>query len=682
MRRIYAILALLTCFVSSIFAEEVVSNDTIHSLDEVSVVSVYRNKINVGSLISNTELQKVNVGQGPDYVFNRLPSIFAYNDNGTNMGYTYYRMRGMGQERINVTLDGMPWNEAEDFGCYFSNCQDLMSSMHSIKVERGASVTSNGTAAYAGNISLESVNLKTDTLSYLDFGYGSFNAFRTSAVYNSGVKNGWGVHARYTHQQTDGYKVNTFNRSDAYAVKVGKYFNERHSLDIMSMGGFHRNGQGYQGLPLDEIDGTPTPFHQTKSGNLKQETDNFLTIYNRMQYNGVLSDDLFISSTLYWAHQNGDYRIGWLDGDAEYGKYLYNYHLNYNMLGVNTVIKYNPTNNFSVNGGFNAYYYKRNHQGFDISDKDDVIGVWDNVWGLNPYYDNDGKKPDMNVFANVKYSPWKNFTIDGSVQYRYTSLKYKVNKSADVADENYLHSWDFLNYSFGLTYNTTDNSKLYGRFSVVNREPSRVDLFGGEYRCSDSEMNTDNERVYDLEVGYEIRSEKISLNANVFYMNFNNELVATGELSPMNFLPLHKQYDAYRYGVELAADYQPITNLHFLLNASMSENKLKNLGESTFSPRTTLFCEVNYTYKKFNFGVNTNYRSSMYIDVENEYEIKDNFTLNAYANARLNKMFEIGLRLNNITNRLNFSNGSVGDGIALYSVDMPFNMFGTVKIYF
>ena len=165
-------------------------------------------------------------------------------------------------------------------------------------------------------------------------------------------------------------------------------------------------------------------------------------------------------------------------------------------------------------------------------------------------------------------------------------------------------------------------------------------------------------------------------------MNFNNELVATGELSPMNFLPLHKQYDAYRYGVELAADYQPITNLHFLLNASMSENKLKNLGESTFSPRTTLFCEVNYTYKKFNFGVNTNYRSSMYIDVENEYEIKDNFTLNAYINARLNKMFEIGLRLNNITNRLNFSNGSVGDGIALYSVDMPFNMFGTVKIYF
>ena len=95
MKRIYSILSILMCFVSSIFAEEVVNNDTIHYLEEVSVVSVSRNRINVGSLISNTELQKVNVGQGPDYVFNRLPSIFAYNDNGTNMGYTYYRMCGI-----------------------------------------------------------------------------------------------------------------------------------------------------------------------------------------------------------------------------------------------------------------------------------------------------------------------------------------------------------------------------------------------------------------------------------------------------------------------------------------------------------------------------------------------------------------------------------------------------------
>ena len=105
MKRIYSILTILMCFVSSIFAEEYVNNDTIHSLEEVSVVSVYRNRINIGSLISNTELQKVNVGQGPDYVFNRLPSIFAYNDNGTNMGYTYYRMCDISCDMESVVSD-------------------------------------------------------------------------------------------------------------------------------------------------------------------------------------------------------------------------------------------------------------------------------------------------------------------------------------------------------------------------------------------------------------------------------------------------------------------------------------------------------------------------------------------------------------------------------------------------
>ena len=106
MKRIYSILSILMCFISSIFAEEVVNNDTIRSLEEVSVVSVYRNRINVGSLITNTELQKVNVGQGSDYVFNRLPSIFSYNDNGTNMGYTYYRMCGISCSMESIVSDG------------------------------------------------------------------------------------------------------------------------------------------------------------------------------------------------------------------------------------------------------------------------------------------------------------------------------------------------------------------------------------------------------------------------------------------------------------------------------------------------------------------------------------------------------------------------------------------------
>ena len=135
---------------------------------------------------------------------------------------------------MNVTLDGMPWNEAEDFGCYFSNSPDLMSSLHSIKVEKGASVTNNGTAAYAGNVSLESVDLRKDTDSWFDLGYGSFNSSRVSGVYNMGLKNHWGLHVRATSQQTDGYKENTYNNSKSITLKTGYFFNDKHSLDFLT----------------------------------------------------------------------------------------------------------------------------------------------------------------------------------------------------------------------------------------------------------------------------------------------------------------------------------------------------------------------------------------------------------------------------------------------------------------
>ena len=685
------ILCLLISFVSvfNSYADTVTDTLTALKLKEVTVTSLYRNNVQTGSMINTSTIKMMNHGQGADYVLSTLPNIYAYNDNGTQMGYCYFRMRGMGQERMNVTLDGMPWNEAEDFGCYFSNSPDLMSSLHSIKVEKGASVTNNGTAAYAGNVSLESVDLRKDTDSWFDIGYGSFNSSRVSGVYNMGLKNHWGLHIRATSQQTDGYKENTYNNSKSITLKTGYFFNDKHSLDFLTMTGYHRNGQGFMGLTEDMIPKHPTPFKQMKSGNRQQETDDFLTTYNRFQYKGILSDKVFLSSSLYWQHQTGNYRIGWDDPSRPTGSVLNNYHLNYNLTGFNTVIKYYPVNNLSLTTGVNAYIYHRRHKGYDIANSDSIITAWKNP-GLTPYYDNAGTKPDVNVFANVKYQPINKFTIDAALQYRYTSLHYRVNTPAIGinGDSDFNHDWNFMNYSFGLTYDIDKYSKVYARYAVTNREPSRTDMFGGEYRTDESEMNTQSERVHDVELGYEIRNNKINFNINGFYMNFSNELVATGELSSMNGLPLHKQHDSYRLGLELAMDYNPVNTLHLIANASWSENKLKNINGNemnhTFSPSSTLFAEANYSVNKIKFGVNTNFRSSMYMDIYNNHQLKENLTLNAYVNARVSKIVELSLNLNNITNRLNFSNGSVDipSDTAYYLVDSPFNMFATAKFHF
>ena len=652
------------------------------SLDEVSVTSLYRNSVVTGSSLSREKLVSENHGQGPDYVFSKLPGIYAYNDNGLHMGYTYFRIRGMGQERMNVTLDGMPWNEAEDFGCYFSNSPDLMGSMQSIKVEKGASISGNGTAAFAGNISLESIDLEKSQDSYIDLGAGSFKSFRQSAVYNMGRRGNWGLHIRVTNQQTDGFKENCYNNSQAFTLKTGYWIGKNHYIDLLTMTGYHRNGQGFQGLPEDLLPKHPTSFKQQLSGNRQQETDDFLTTYNRLQYKGKIDDKTFFTSTLYWQHQNGNYRIGWGDESKSCGFALNNYHLNYHLFGGNAILKYYPLENLSLSGGVNAYIYTRAHSGFDIPG-DTIINSWTDKGVYKPYYSNRGNKPDVNVFLGSKWSPLERLHVNVNLQYRYTALHYKVYIPGEDADTKFDYSWGFFNYSVGLDYDLSRTSKIYTRFAVSNREPSRTDLFCGEYKSQESEMNTDNERVYDLEVGYELRTSKIKFNANLYYMSFKDELVATGKLSDMNFLPLHEQHDSRRYGVEIATEYNPIKEIGLIFNGSYSHSKIKSYKAHTFSPDVILYGEGNYTFSgKTKIGVTAQYRSKAYMDLSNEHTLPELFTLGAYLSSRISKTFEVSLNLDNITNRLNISNGSVGDGVAYYLIDSPFTIFGSCKIHF
>lgn len=148
------------------------ANDSIKvTIDEVTVTSFYKSKVNNNDKIDNDKLLSVNYGQEPSHVFAKMPSIISLNDNGTEFGYGYYRIRGLDQTRINVTLDGCPWNEAEDFGSYFANSPDLMSSMQSITVERGTNYSYNGVAGSAGGILLESINLYKNNESYLTYSH-------------------------------------------------------------------------------------------------------------------------------------------------------------------------------------------------------------------------------------------------------------------------------------------------------------------------------------------------------------------------------------------------------------------------------------------------------------------------------------------------------------------------------
>lgn len=190
----------------------------VYSIDEISVVSFFNND-NHSTEYDKVDVIETNYGQEPSNIFAKMPSIISLNDNGTEFGYGYFRIRGLDQTRINVMFDGCPWNEAEDFGSYFANSPDLISSMDKISIQRGTNSNNNGIAGSAGAINFESINIWNDNVSYAHIGGGSFDSYKASIIYNMNPTNGWGLHIKGTVQGTDGYRDYGFNHSKSINYK-------------------------------------------------------------------------------------------------------------------------------------------------------------------------------------------------------------------------------------------------------------------------------------------------------------------------------------------------------------------------------------------------------------------------------------------------------------------------------
>lgn len=651
--------------------------DTTHiNLDEIVVSSFYSSSLTVNNVIDTDKLVADNYGQEPSNYFTKMPSIISLNDNGTEFGYGYFRIRGLDQTRINVTLDGCPWNEAEDYGSYFANSPDLMSSMHSIKVEKGTSSSYNGIAGVAGGIALESVNLYRDTTSYAYVGGGSFGSFKTSIVYNMGNKNGWGLHIKATHQQTNGFRDYGFNKSEAFTVKTGYKFNENATIDFLSMNGYHRNGQGWIGNTLEEL-----ALNPSANGNTEAETDNWFMTMNRLQYKHRFNNTILTAST-YFQFQDGSYRMD-LDnymkrmvGEELNSGTLYDYGLRHNMIGGNIAVKHymDPVN---ISYGINAYRYMRDHF------------MDDNCINVDPSenYDNTGIKNDISVYALVSYKPVKSLMISGNVQYRHAGFNY-VDYLSDTSfnGKDVGTVWDFCNFGFNAEYAPINSVKIYQRFNCVHREPTRSDMFGGNETFGGELTTIKPETASDFEQGIEFENNKVYANVNLYYMIFKNELVLNGEYG-LNGLPCHDNADmSYRGGIEAEFDWNFVDKFNLRAGASYSSNKVitRTFGKKNhiLTPAVTFDGDVYYDNNTFNVGVNTNYRSKMFVDMANEHSIPYLFTLNIYGSYKFNS-FELGARLNNVTNRVNYCTGAVGpNNETLYFRNAPINFNIFVKYMF
>lgn len=693
MKKLISIITIVSIYLTAYSQGTDTTSNNVVKLDGVTVTSVLGSHTSEAQTIMQKEISNVNVGQEPSHVFKSMPSIYARSDNGTDFGYGYYYIRGFDQTRINVTLDGMPWNEAEDFGTYFANSPDLMGSLHSMTVERGTSSKTIGISASAGNILLESVNLRTDTTSYLQGVYGSFNTYKVSGVYNMGIKKGFGLHVRATTSHTDGYRENSWNNSHALTAKLGYFFNDRHNIDFISINGYHSNCQGWIGVTENELETNPRA-----NGNTRLETDNWIQSINKISYKGWLSDNTVLMGSLYLQYQTGSYRF---DLDNYMSRIevfpistgiIYDYGLTHYLYGGNIMVKSFIGKVASIYGGVNAYGYQREHY---MDNRNRVH--WSNV-DTSEFYDNIGYKVDVTPFFGVNFV-FDKFSLGGNLQFRYVDFRYNDKTVGICLSANDMNTrWYFFNGGIDMSYQFNNEHNLYAKLAVSNREPTRSDMFGGnEHLHADSISlkglcTTTPELVHDVEFGWNLDNRYVKANVNLFYMHFKNELVLNGTLGT-NGLPGHENAkDSYRTGVEVTVMAEPFRGFHLANSTSYSYGEITTesfgLQHHVFFPAWTLNQDIYYDNlhvgcAKFMFGVNYYFRSPIHISLPNDKILPSNMSLNVYCNVLVKKHVELGVRFNNITNHKNYSYGSInGAGELLYVQEARFNFLASLKYIF
>lgn len=659
---------ILITFISVLLTNVISANniDTLsHTLDEVSVVSFYRNNLMGGNLLNKDNLTSANKGQEPSFIFETLPSVFAYSDTGNEFGYAYFRIRGIDQTRINVTIDGMPLNEGEDMGVYYSNFPDLLSSTNSIEIYKGATIFNNGTCGYGGSINFESVNLNSDERTTFYMGCGSWETNKASLEYNSGKRGKWAYNIRGTIQNSDGFRDYAFNESKSISAKIGYNINSNHYIDFLTFSGLSKNGQAWIGSSLEDL-----AINSHHNGCTEKETDKFFQTINKIQYKGFVMENSIIIASIYYNYLNGHYLFDWdnynhtmLDPNCKATNEIYTYNLQHHMIGGNFAIKSFFGDNIVWTNGINASTFNRKH--FMISNSCD-----------GHLYDNKGYKNDINIFTQFDYT-YNKFNFSQNIQYRHADFDYK----GDVAFDKI--NWDFLNYSTRFKYDFTKHLNAYVLMTSTNREPTRSDMFGGEDNLIEL-YTTQHESVTDYEWGVSFQNEKLFLNLNTFYMDFENELILNGAYGTNGLIVRENVAKSFRRGVELSINYHPTKWLTLINNSSFSENKIQYDGYEmthTMSPSWLVYQDVMFTCNKLHFGVNMKYRSGMFIDLANEYNLGNSLKFNLYADYTIKKA-TLGIKINNIFNNTSYSNGMLGFDKPLYFIDAPTNFIADIKFSF
>ena len=664
MKYLKLLIGISVLFSNYAFAQISNQEDSIKQLKEI-IITYQADKLTPITFqnISSKDLKTKSTGQEPSFLLSETPSITNYSDAGNSQGYSYFRLRGIDQTRINMTLDGVPLNEPEDQGAYFSNYPDILNSVSKIQIQRGVGTSKNGVASYGGSVQLFSPNLYDSTKTTFGLGYGSFNSLRAFGEYNSGLKNRKALYVRASQIYSDGYKYNSSNNSQSVFISSGLFY-EKSTWKMNLLAGQQQNQLAWLGVSdsLISID------RQTNAN--KNERDQFTQCLAQLQNNWRPNNSSSVQSSIYYTFLKGNYDFN-LNGflGLPTTSELYNYAFQSNLIGFFSNYTFSKKH-FNWTTGIHGNTYDRHHIGSEKT--------------LGQLYKNTGYKNEVSVFTKADYT-FKWLTLFADIQYRYSSFDYKGTVTLDKIQ------WHFINPKAGLSFEVKQNSVIYYSIGSTGREPTRNDMFGGnDDLLADSLGNAivsikTPEYVVNQELGFRHQSSKLNFNLNLYYMDFKNEIVLDGKFGPNGLALTNKVEQSFRTGVELSVTYKMSKSFSLINNSSFNYSRIKEQKE-VFTPILTPPLIINqeavYFYKGFSVAVSVRYQDKSFIDFANTSTVKSYFLVNGRVSYDI-KGFQFCVFVNNITNSNYFNNGYVDfDGSKKYFVQAPTNFYASIKYSF
>lgn len=545
----------------------------------VSGTRIEENTPTTYTTIEKEEIEKNNLGQDIPYLLQQSPSMVVTSDAGAGVGYTYMRIRGTDASRINVTINGIPVNDAESHGVFFVNMPDFASSIESVDIQRGAGTSTNGVGAFGA-----SVNLYTDFRSETPYGevnnsIGSFGTIRNTVKFGTGVMNKkFSFEGRLSNIQSDGFVDRASSDLQSYFFS-GQYASGKNNLKFITFSGKETTYQAWGGIPKDSLETNRTFNPYT----YENEVDDYQQTHYQLFYDRKINRKLFLNTALHYTKGAG-YFEQFREGDdmSTYGidplftstdtitttdlirrRWLDNY-----FFGGIFTLKYRPNSKIQtiLGGGYNFYdgdhfgelIWARYANNLDIRDR---------------YYENNATKTDGNIYSktNVQVSKKLNAFLDLQIrQINYDFLGFD-NQLRNVQQEaNFL----FFNPKVGASYAINSSTKFYTLFAVANKEPNRDDLTE-----SSPTSRPKHETLYDLELGFKRSKSKYALSVNGYYMLYKNQLVATGALNDVGASVRTNIEDSYRLGIEIEGGVQITKGLKWSGNLTLSQNKIQNWTE-------------------------------------------------------------------------------------------------------